>query len=124
GLGMQNHPGTQEADPRDDTLNDPAYTLRIVGDGENGKRRSKSDKPQGSHSRSLVMQVAIETDGAAHQHRTAEAKNDVRPADHAIISDARGKQLRQIPRSAPVPRGRRRLPADAICGPGPAASGC
>jgi hypothetical protein len=108
---MQNHTSAQEADPRNDTLHNPAYGLRIVGYSKHGKRRSKSDEPKRSHSGRFVMQFPIETDRTAYQHRAAEANNDVHPADHAIISDTQPHATdtfsfkgHHLPKNATVPK--------------------
>src|SRR6185436_13872493 len=86
---MQDHTRAQEADTRDDALDDPAYVrLRVLGDTHHRQRRSESNQPKRSHPRGLVMKLAIEADRAANQHRATEAKNDVRPLDHAIASRA------------------------------------
>jgi hypothetical protein len=57
---MQDHTRTQKTDTRNNALDDPAYIgTRIQHYGEHGECRPHGNKPVRSHSRRLVLQIAI-----------------------------------------------------------------
>src|SRR5262245_23552979 len=81
-VAMQNDARPKEANADDDALNDAGdLRLRIICNHQYRERRSHADKPKRAHARGLVVQLMIEAERTANEHRSADPKHDVLPAE-------------------------------------------
>jgi len=86
---LEDDPGSQEPDAREGPLNGSARApiMQVgvggeIGAGHHGQRRPERHKAQGSDPGGFALNLTVEADGAADQHRRPEPDDQLRKFEH------------------------------------------